>query len=147
MPYPSEAQGAVDSGRGAADDQALQGLEGFARPKPVTDEEVMFGGRLETLLPPYEALPVEFRDEQDAYSAVVWQWYFRGIRTDYLRPRRGIDGKAAWRQLRAVMACWDPARPQPTHAHKTAGIAYLMSLWFEPPAELSDGVRSEARLA
>lgn len=133
--------------RGATGARVSAGLESFAYPMSVTDEEVMFGGRLETLLPPYEALPAEFRDEQDAYSAVVWQWYFRGLRTDYLRPRRDIDAKAAWRHLRAVMACWDPTRPQPTYAHKAAGIAYLMSLWFEPPAELSNGVRSEARLA
>ena len=132
---------------GTACTQTMEVLDLFALPRSVSDEEVMFGGRLEALLPEYETLPAAFRDEQDVYSPVVWQWYFRGIRTDCLRPRRGIDGKAAWRHLRAVMSCWDPTRPQPTHAHKAAGIAYLMSRWFEPPAGLHDDACSEARLA
>ena len=127
--------------------QTMEALDLFAQPRSVSDEQVMFGGRLEALLPEYERLPAAFRDEQDAYSPVVWQWYFRGIRIDCLRPRRGIDGKAAWRHLRAVMSCWDPTRPQPTHVHKAAGIAYLMSRWFEPPVRLADGADSEARLA
>lgn len=62
---------------GAAVSQAMEALDSFALPSPVTDAEVMFGGRLEALLPPYETLPAAFRDEQDAYSPVVWQWYFR----------------------------------------------------------------------
>lgn len=102
------------------------------------------GGSLEALLPPYETLPAAFRNEQDAYSPVVWQWYFRGVSADCLRPRRGIEGKAAWRHLRAVMSCWDPTRPQPTHTHKAAGIAYLMSRWFEAPMGTLDDARRDS---
>jgi hypothetical protein len=40
--------------------------------------------------------------------------------------KEGIDRSVAMRHLKCIMSSWEPQ-----HEHKTAGVAYLMSLWFE----------------
>ena len=40
--------------------------------------------------------------------------------------KQGISLSLALRHLGACLSSWEPK-----HEHKTAGVAYLMSLWFE----------------
>ena len=105
----------------------------FAQPAAVSESEVTAGGRLDVLLPAFETLPEEFRRERDPFSPLVHQWFFRGLNPEALHARRGINAEDAWRHLRAIMASWDPGIARPQHVHKIVGVAYLMSLWFDPP--------------
>ncbi len=112
---------------------ASSGPAHFAQPSPVSEAEVTAGGRLDVLLPAYETVPEEFRRERDPFTPLVHQWFFRGLNPEALHARRGINADAAWRHLRAIMASWDPGIARPQHVHKIVGVAYLMSLWFDPP--------------
>jgi len=49
--------GSVPGMSGTACTQTVEALDLFALPRSVSDEDVMFGGRLEALLPEYETLP------------------------------------------------------------------------------------------
>jgi hypothetical protein len=40
--------------------------------------------------------------------------------------REGVDAKAAWRHCAALLRSFEPK-----HEHKEAGVAYLMSQYFE----------------
>lgn len=106
----------------------VEELEQFARPMPVSDLDLAFGGRVDQLMPAYKDLPEEFRSERDPFSRLVSKWFFEGIRKDALTPKAGVDAAAAWRHMKAIMGSFDPS-----HEHKTAGVAWLMSQWFEVP--------------
>jgi hypothetical protein len=108
--------------------EALSEDLGFAQPKPVTGVDMAFGGKIAELMPAYKALPEEFRRERDPFTRLVHKWFFEGISKDVVKPKAGIDANAAWAHLRAIMASFEPS-----HEHKTAGVAWLMSQWFEPP--------------
>lgn len=96
-------------------------------PQPVDDIEMAFGGEVNKLLPPYEAIPEQFKRFQGTkWNRLFSAWFFRGLESYCLLPKEGIDESAALRHIRAVMASWEPK-----HEHKEAGVAYLFSLWFE----------------
>jgi hypothetical protein len=103
-------------------------LKSFSLPKQVTDVDLAFGGRIADLMPRYEELPDDFRSEQDPFSKIVNGWFFNGLNTSTLTAKAGIDKSAALRHCRAIMCSFDPS-----HEHKIAGVAWLMSQWFEAP--------------
>lgn len=103
-------------------------LEAFAQPKPVTDVDLAFGGRIADLMPSYEELPEDFRRERDPFSKIVNGWFFNGLHTGSLQAKSGIDKSAALRHCRAIMCSFDPS-----HEHKIAGVSWLLSQWFEAP--------------
>lgn len=78
------------------------------------------------LMPVYRDLPEEFRRDRSPYCDLVSTWFFKGLSKSALRAKLGIDAKRAFRHMGAIMGSWDPP-----HEHKTAGVAYLMSLWFD----------------
>lgn len=100
----------------------------FAEPKPVSPVDMAFGGKIGDLMPAYKELPEEFRCERDPFTRLVHKWFFEGLSKDAVKPKDGIDANAAWRHLKAIMVSFEPS-----HEHKTAGVAWLMSQWFEPP--------------
>lgn len=100
----------------------------FTQPKPVSDVDLAFGGRIADLMPGYKELPEEFRCERDSFSRIVSEWFFSGLDTNVLKAKDGIDKSAAFRHLRAIMCSFEPS-----HEHKIAGVAWLMSQWFEAP--------------
>ena len=96
-------------------------------PQPVTDLELAFGGDVSRLLPPMDEIPEEFhRHPGTGWNRLVSAWFFRGLEALEVEPKEGIDKNAALRHVKAVMGSW-----QPKHEHKEAGIAYLLSQWFE----------------
>lgn len=103
----------------------------FSKPKPVTDLDLAFGGRIADLMPAYRDLPEEFRRERDPFTRLVSSWFFKGLDTTKLTAKEGVDKDAALRHCRAIMGSFDPS-----HEHKIAGVAWLMSKWFEVPSHV-----------
>ena len=80
------------------------------------------------LLPPYDDIPDDFKI---SFSSNKWlrffnDMFFKGIRITKLVVKTGIDKDKAFRHIRIAAQGWDSK-----HEHKEAGIAYLMSLWFD----------------
>lgn len=103
--------------------------EQYARPIPVTPLDLAFGGDIKKLMPEYRNLPEDFRRERDPFSRIVSKWFFSGLNTETLKAKAGIDKTAAFQHLRAIMCSFEPS-----HEHKIAGVAWLMSQWFEVPS-------------
>ncbi len=98
-----------------------------------------FGGNTDRLLPKYEDIPEEFKSDHNVWVEMISTWFFLGLPKDtQFVPQDGIDPKEA---LLHVAACLKSF--QPKQEHKTAGCAYLMSLWFKDV--LIDGKDLNAR--
>lgn len=98
-------------------------------PIKVSAVDMAFGGgpgAMAKLLPKYETLPEEFRRERDPYTRLVHEWFFRGLDKAKLKVKPGIDEDDAFRHMKTIMGSFEPK-----HEHKTAGVAYLMSQWFD----------------
>ena len=78
-----------------------------------------------TLLPKKNEIPDGFDTHWNKWNKAVTTWFFDGIRKDAFSVKEGIDKDKAFKHLSAVISSWDLK-----HEHKTAGAAYLMSLWF-----------------
>ena len=98
-------------------------------PKPVTDLDLAFGGRINELLPPYLDIPEDFKRDRSPWNHWQREWFFNGLK-EIPKPLPGIDGDAAMRHLAAIQGSFAPK-----HEHKAAGVAYLASLWFQPIAK------------
>lgn len=103
----------------------------FARPTPVTGLDLAFGGDIEKLMPAYRSLPESFQRERDPWSRLVHKWFFSGLDTSALKPKDGINKAEALKHCQAIMASFTPK-----HEHKIAGVAWLMSQWFEEPTHV-----------
>ena len=90
----------------------------------VTDGEVSFG----TVkgLPAYESIPKEFKDGHTEWNDLFNKWFFVGLKRLVFKEKEGVDKIKAQRHVRAIMASFTPS-----HEHKEAGVAYLMSQYFE----------------
>jgi hypothetical protein len=107
-------------------------VKDFSKPHPITDLDLAFGaaGRcVSDLLPAEKDIPEEFRRDSNPYVRAQRKWFFSGIDHRVFVPRPGIDKNLALRHLQAIQGSFEPQ-----HQHKQAGVAYLMSLWFETPA-------------
>lgn len=104
-------------------------------PQPVDNLTLAFPADVTRLLPPYDAIPDEFKHRGNKWNDLVSRWFFSGLPygTEF-KPKEGINKTAALRHVTACMRSF-----QPKHEHKEAGCAYLLSQWFEdviaPPAE------------
>lgn len=100
-----------------------------AVPQLVDEPTVVFGpAKIDDFLPPYAVIPEEFKDWNArglCWNRVVSQWFFGGLRGT-LVPKADIDYTQALRHLQACMRSWEPK-----HERKEAGVAWLMSQWFE----------------
>ncbi len=92
----------------------------------VDGPSVAFGGNMERLLPDYAAIPPEFKDGDTKWNQLFSAWFYGGLKDLKLKARDGVDEKKALRHIRAVMVSF-----QPKHEHKEAGVAFLLSQWFE----------------
>jgi hypothetical protein len=98
----------------------------WAQPKPVDDVTLAFPASVVgSLLPPISDIPKEFSERSNPWGKLTSEWFFRGLKGQFI-PKDGIDKQAAMRHLGAVMRSFEPK-----HEHKEAGVAYLMSLWFD----------------
>lgn len=116
------------------------------RPIPEVDAlDVMFPTKAMTIIPPMSEIPDEFKPsgwtamngktsyhgKPGVVMAAKWldvfgDWFYRGLKDAKWTPKAGVDtGKA----LAAISACigdWSPSQE-----HKQAGVAFLLSEWFE----------------
>jgi hypothetical protein len=97
-------------------------------PVPEVDGlDSVFGAGAMRILPAMKDIPEKFkRWGGTPWNQVVSDWFFCGLADCEWKPRAGVDTKAA---LRAVSCCMTSF--EPSHEHKTAGCAYLLSQWFE----------------
>jgi len=82
------------------------------------------------LLPRQEDIPKVFKDGF-ATSSTKWHqaaeaWFYCGAKDFKFIVKDGIDLKKAQAHLSACLRSLEPE-----HEHRIAGVAYLMSLWFE----------------
>lgn len=103
--------------------------QNYARPLPVTDVDLAFGGDISRLMPRYRSLPEEYQRETAPFCRLVSKWFFSGLDTKTLKAKEGIDANAALRHCGAVLRSFEPK-----HEHKIAGVGWLMSQWFEEPS-------------
>jgi hypothetical protein len=83
------------------------------------------------LMPAYADIPEEFRCGRTVFNEIQRMWFFWGLKKWMLQPKPGIDHKQAQAHLGAIQQSWTPS-----HEHKAAAVAYLMSRWYvEPKAE------------
>lgn len=102
------------------------------QPVEINDAELVFPANVVgKLLPAYNLIPEEFRRNRTRWNKLVDTWFACGlIGDDVPKIKEEFDQTTVWRHLRACMGSY-----QPRHEHKTAGVAYLMSLWMEPLVE------------
>jgi hypothetical protein len=108
----------------------------WAKPTPVDAVTMAFPASVVgTLLPPNDVIPEEFHrnwfNGGDVWTKTVNRWFGEGL-SDWqsFKPKDGIEANLAWRHLKACMGSYEPK-----HEHKVAGVAWLMSRWFESPDE------------
>lgn len=100
------------------------------KPIVVTAAHAAFGppmGELDNFLPRRDEIPDQFWRGSTEWNKVFGRWFFTGlpIGTSF-RPKPGINGEEAVAHIKAVMVSWAPK-----HERKDAGVAYLLSEWFE----------------
>ena len=99
----------------------------FDKPQNVDRLSVVLGGNMEQLLPAYSTVPDEFKRDSNKWVQIFHKWFFSGLpKGTRFTMKPGIEADQAIAHLKAIMASF-----QPKHEHKTAGVAYLMSKWFE----------------
>lgn len=115
------------------------------RPIPeVSDIEIAFPTRAMEILPAMKDIPDEFVEVSSCswdgkttrrcrngkpgsrWLEVISDWFFRGLKDVEWTPKPGVDPKKALRAIQACMGDWSPS-----HEHKEAGCAFLLSEWFE----------------
>jgi hypothetical protein len=101
------------------------------KPVELPGLDVAFGPKngIASILPAWEEIPEDFREERG--EAKKWiekidDMFFKGVGIKVIVMKPGVERNTAMRQLQCILHSFEPK-----HEHKTAGAAYLMSLWFE----------------
>jgi anti-sigma factor ChrR (cupin superfamily) len=97
------------------------------KPIALTKADVAFGGKAMEILPPMAKIPAEFRSSQNPWVRWQSEWFYRGLDA-YPVPKEGVDLSMAMANLACAQGSFEPK-----HEHKSAGVAYLASQWFERP--------------
>jgi hypothetical protein len=92
----------------------------------VSDGDMIFGQNIP--LPAWDSIPEEFKGcNATPFNEVVSTLFFEGGRvSDFLTPKEGVDVSKA---LRAIKCCLGSFEPK--HEHKEAGVAFMLSEWFD----------------
>ena len=77
-------------------------------------------------MPEYDEIPKEFKKGQTKWNKFFNDMFFSGVKDVVLYPKNGINRDKAFRHL----LLWAHSF-KPSHEHKEAAFAYVMSLWFE----------------
>ncbi len=96
------------------------------KPQETTQLDVVFGGKMEKLLPAMRDIPDEFGRWNNPWVRCAGTWFAAGLKDLKIFPKAGIDGAEALGHVKAIMVSFEPK-----HEHKEAGCAYLLSLWFD----------------
>lgn len=95
----------------------------------LTKLDMVFGGDMKELLPPYDSIPKEFKDwNNEPWGQLVTDWLYHGLKSFEATPKEGVDKRKALTHVGAILASFDLK-----HEHKMAGAAYLLSQWFDEP--------------
>jgi hypothetical protein len=93
----------------------------------ISDKDIAFGANALDFMPTMQEIPDEFkRFNGTSWNKFQVEWFFNGLKSVSFNSKEGVDGAAAFRQLRAIQGSFAPK-----HEHKEAAIAYLCSLWFD----------------
>lgn len=98
------------------------------KPVPIDDALVAFPGDVDHLIPPRENIPEEFKDGSSPWCEWQRQWFYEGLKT-WPETKPGFDYAEVRRHLTALQNTFSTK-----HEHKEAMVAYLASLWLEPPS-------------
>jgi hypothetical protein len=94
--------------------------------KEVSDFEIQLGGRMDKLLPAMSSIPEEFKSRNTKWNDIVSKWFYGGFKNPKFTPKKDVDTNKAIRHLKAILVSYEPK-----HEHKEAGVAFLLSQWFE----------------
>jgi hypothetical protein len=77
-------------------------------------------------LPKYDEIPEEFKKRNNPFVKIQQKWFFSGLDGGEIEAKKGVDRKLALKALAAIQKSFEPS-----HEHKEAGVAFLMSEWFD----------------
>ena len=106
-------------------------MDNWNKPLQLSDIDVEFGpvDGIRVLLPKWEEIPKEFIDgtkHNNKWIKAVDDWFFNGIKLINVVMKEGVEKPHAITHISSIVRSWEPQ-----HEHKVAGVAYLMSKWFE----------------
>lgn len=101
--------------------------ENWSQPKEIDGAMRIFPANvIGKILPPEKVIPEVFwKNYGNPAGDCASEWFFRGLKDAKFYSREGIDPNKATRQLGACLSSFEPS-----HEHKTAGVAYLFALFF-----------------
>ena len=92
----------------------------------ITNWDMAFGpNSIAEWLPAKDDIPKEFWQE-NKYTKIIHRWFFSGAEGVVFVPKGGINKSNALAHIKVCLMSFEPP-----HEWKTAGCAYLLSLWFE----------------
>jgi len=94
-------------------------------PKEVSNIDIAFPAQVSHLLPAWEEIPEKYKKDHDPAVDLMQTWFYQGLAETEFISREGVDKIKALRQVKACLGSFEPK-----HEHKTAGVAYLLSLFF-----------------
>ena len=93
---------------------------------PFSKEEIQKCISVNDIMPAYNELDNSFKHGNTKWNEATNTWFFKCIKKSQFTPKEGIDIDCAFMHLGAIMSSYEPK-----HEHKEAGVAFLMSLWFD----------------
>jgi len=103
----------------------MENLKNPMQPQKVSSLDVSFHSNLDRLLPQFQDIPDEFKNHRNPWNILVSEWFLKGLDTDIIESKEGINQCKALLHLQAIMGSFSPK-----HDHRISGCAYLMSQWF-----------------
>ncbi len=98
-------------------------------PKKTNGLDRTFGpSSIRDFIPKWEEIPAEFKRDRNEWNDFVQGWFFNGVKDATFTPKNGVDKNDALGHCATIMRSFEPK-----HEHKIAGVAFLLSQWFEPP--------------
>lgn len=102
----------------------------WEKPQAITNLDLGFGVKdMSGFLPAWEEIPEDFRNERGEakkWTELVSHMLCKGLENITTKVKPGIDSRIAIRHCSMILHSWEPK-----HEHKIAGVAYLLSLWFD----------------
>lgn len=72
--------------------------------KDVTNLDMAFGSIAMKLMPKWEEIPDEFKDQPGTkWNKLFGAWFYAGLTKLELRPKKGVDKDKALRHIRTIM--------------------------------------------
>ena len=102
-------------------------MNNFFNGKPDSDE-VLSNPFSTPSMPEYKDIPDEFKNfnSTSKWNRFFDDMFFSGVQDLVLFPKENIDDDRAFRHLMLWARSFEPS-----HEHKSAAFAYVMSLWFD----------------